>query len=148
MELKDLLAQDLKEAMKDKDVIRKNAVQSVRAAVLQVEKDSRVTLDNDGVIGVIAKEVKKRKDVLPDYEKSGRDDLIAELKREIEVLTGYLPSQLSQEELDEIVKEAIDRIGATSMKDMGKIMADVMPKITGRADGGAVNVTVKKLLGL
>ena len=148
MEIKELLAQDLKEAMKAKDAIRKNAIQSVRAAVLQVEKDSRTTLDNDGVIGVIAKEVKKRKDVLPDYEKSGRDDLIAELKREIEVLTGYLPSQLSQEELDGIVKEAIERLGATSMKDMGRIMADVMPKITGRADGGAVNLSVKKQLGL
>jgi len=148
MSLKEQLAQDLKASMKDKDVIRKNAVQSIRAAVLQVEKDSKVTLDDDGVIGVIAKEVKKRKDVLPDYEKSGRDDLIAELKKEIEVLTGYLPSQLTQEELDGIVKDAIDRIGATSMKDMGKIMADVMPKITGRADGGAVNVTVRKLLGL
>ncbi len=148
MSLKEQLAQDLKTSMKDKDVIRKNAVQSIRAAVLQVEKDSKVTLDDDGIIGVIAKEVKKRKDVLPDYEKSGRDDLIAELKKEIEVLTGYLPSQLTQEELDGIVKDAIDRIGATSMKDMGKIMADVMPKITGRADGGAVNVTVRKLLGL
>lgn len=148
MSLKEQLAQDLKESMKDKDTIRKNAVQSVRAAVLQVEKDSKITLDDDGVIGVIAKEVKKRKDVLPEYEKSGRDELIAELKREIEVLTGYLPSQLTQEELDGIVKEAIDRLGATSMKDMGKIMADVMPKITGRADGSAVNLTVKKLLGL
>ena len=148
MSLKEQLAQDLKASMKEKDVIRKNAVQSVRAAVLQVEKDSKVTLDDDGVIGVIAKEVKKGKDVLPDYEKSGRDDLIADLKKEIEVLTGYLPSQLTQEELDGIVKDAIDRLGATSMKDMGKIMADVMPKITGRADGGAVNLTVKKLLGL
>ena len=148
MSLKEQLAIDLKEAMKDKDTIRKNAVQSVRAAVLQVEKDSKITLDDDGVIGVIAKEVKKRKDVLPDYIKSGRDDLIADLNREIEVLTGYLPSQLSQEELDGIVKEAIDKIGATSMKDMGKIMAEVMPKVTGRADGGAVNLTVKKLLGL
>ena len=148
MSLKEQLANDLKEAMKDKDTIRKNAVQSVRAAVLQVEKDSKITLDDDGVIGVIAKEVKKRKDVLPDYIKSGRDDLIADLNREIEVLTGYLPSQLSQEELDGIVKEAIDKIGATSMKDMGKIMAEVMPKVTGRADGGAVNLTVKKLLGL
>ena len=148
MSLKEQLAQDLKASMKDKDVIRKNAVQSIRAAVLQVEKDSKVTLDDDGVIGVIAKEVKKRKDVLPDYEKSGREELIAELKKEIEVLTGYLPSQLTQEELDGIVKEAIDRLGAASMKDMGKIMADVMPKITGRADGGAVNLTVKKILGL
>lgn len=148
MSLKEQLAQDLKTAMKEKDAIRKNAVQSVRAAVLQVEKDSKITLDDDGVIGVIAKEVKKRKDVLPDYVKSGRDDLIADLKREIEVLTGYLPSQLTQEELDGIVKTAIDKLGATSMKDMGKIMAEVMPKITGRADGGAVNLTVKRLLGL
>ena len=148
MSLKEQLAQDLKASMKDKDVIRKNAVQSIRAAVLQVEKDSKITLDDDGVIGVIAKEVKKRKDVLPDYEKSGREELIAELKKEIEVLTGYLPSQLTQEELDGIVKEEIDRLVATSMKDMGKIMADVMPKITGRADGGAVNLTVKKILGL
>lgn len=148
MSLKEQLAQDLKASMKEKDVIRKNAVQSIRAAVLQVEKDSKVTLDDDGIIGVIAKEAKKRKDVLPDYEKSGREDLIAELKKEIEVLTGYLPSQLTQEELDGIVKDAIDRIGATTMKDMGKIMADVMPKVTGRADGGAVNATAKKLLGL
>lgn len=148
MSLKEVLAQDLKVAMKDKDTIRKNAVQSIRAAVLQTEKDNRIELDDDGIIGVIAKELKKRKDVLPDYEKSGRDDLIAELKKEIEVLTGYLPSQLSQEELDGIVKEAIERLGATSMKDMGKIMADVMPKITGRADGGAVNQAVRKLLGL
>ncbi len=148
MSLKEQLAQDLKASMKDKDFIRKNAVQSIRAAVLQVEKDSKVTLDDDGIIGVIAKEAKKRKDVLPDYEKSGREDLIAELKKEIEVLTGYLPSQLTQEELDGIVKDAIDRIGATTMKDMGKIMADVMPKVTGRADGGAVNATAKKLLGL
>lgn len=148
MSLKEQLAQDLKTAMKEKDAIRKNAVQSVRAAVLQVEKDSKVTLEDDGVIGVIAKEVKKRKDVLPDYIKSGRDDLIADLKREIEVLTGYLPSQLTQEELDGIVKAAIDKLGAVSMKDMGKIMAEVMPKITGRADGGAVNLTVKRLLGL
>lgn len=148
MSLKEQLAQDLKTAMKEKDAIRKNAVQSVRAAVLQVEKDSKVTLEDDGVIGVIAKEVKKRRDVLPDYIKSGRDDLIADLKREIEVLTGYLPSQLTQEELDGIVKAAIDKLGASSMKDMGKIMAEVMPKITGRADGGAVNLTVKRLLGL
>ncbi len=148
MNLKEQLAQDLKSSMKEKDTIRKNAVQSARAAILQVEKDTRVELDDDGIIGVIAKEVKKRKDVLPDYEKSGREDLIADLKKEIEVLTGYLPSQLSQEELDGIVKEAIERLGAVSMKDMGKIMADVMPKITGRADGGAVNLAVKKILGL
>lgn len=144
MPLKDKLMEDLKLSMKEKDIIRKNTVQSIRAAVLQVEKDTKVTLDDDGVIGVIAKEVKKRKDVLPEYEKSGRDDLIADLKREIDILMEYLPSQLSQEELGEIVLNSIKEVGAESMKDMGKIMADVMPKIKGRADGKAVNEIVKK----
>ncbi len=144
MPIKDKLMEDLKLSMKEKDIIRKNTVQSVRAAVLQVEKDTKVTLDDEGVIGVIAKEVKKRKDVLPEYEKSGREDLIADLKREIDILMEYLPSQLSQEELDEIVLNSIKEVGATSMKDMGKIMADVMPKIKGRADGKAVNEIVKK----
>lgn len=144
MPIKDKLMEDLKLSMKEKDIIRKNTVQSVRAAVLQVEKDTKVTLDDEGVIGVIAKELKKRKDVLPEYEKSAREDLIADLKREIDILMEYLPSQLSQEELDEIVLNSIKEVGATSMKDMGKIMADVMPKIKGRADGKAVNEIVKK----
>ena len=144
MPIKDKLMEDLKLSMKEKDIIRKNTVQSVRAAVLQVEKDTKVTLDDEGVVGVIAKEVKKRKDVLPEYEKSGREDLIADLKREIDILMEYLPSQLSQEELDEIVLNSIKEVGAQSMKDMGKIMADVMPKIKGRADGKAVNEIVKK----
>ena len=146
MTLKDKLAEDLKFSMKSKDVIRKNTVQSIRAAVLQVEKDNKVTLDDEGVIEVIAKELKKRKDVLPDYEKSGRDDLIGELKKEIEVLVGYLPSQLTKEELDEIVKKSIETVGATSIKDMGKIMADVLPKVKGRADGKMVNEIVRTYL--
>lgn len=146
MTLKDKLAEDLKLSMKSKDTIRKNTVQSVRAAVLQVEKDNKVTLDDEGVIEVIAKELKKRKDVLPDYEKSGRDDLIGDLKKEIEVLVGYLPSQLTKEELDEIVKKSIESVGAISIKDMGKIMADVLPKVKGRADGKMVNEIVRTYL--
>jgi len=148
MSLKERLAEDLKSAMKDKDVVRKNAVQMIRANVLQVEKDNKVTLDDEGVITIIAKQLKQRKDVLPDYEKSGRDDLIAELKAEMDVIMQYLPEQLSQEELEVIVKEAIDSTGASSMKDMGKIMAEVMPKVKGRADGKAINETAKKLLSL
>ncbi|MBC8595267.1 GatB/YqeY domain-containing protein [Qingrenia yutianensis] len=146
MALKEKLMEDLKLSMKDKDTVRKNTVQSVRAAIKQVEVDNRVELSDDDIIGVIAKEAKKRKDVLPEYEKSGRTDLIDELKREIEILMGYLPSQLSKEELGEIVKNAIAEVGASSMKDMGKIMANVMPKIKGRADGGMVNAIAKELL--
>lgn len=144
--LKEKLMEDLKLSMKDKDTVRKNTVQSVRAAIKQVEVDNRVELSDDDIIGVIAKGAKKRKDVLPEYEKSGRTDLIDELKREIEILMGYLPSQLSKEELGEIVKNAIAEVGASSMKDMGKIMANVMPKIKGRADGGMVNAIAKELL--
>jgi len=118
----------------------------MRASILQVEKDKQITLDEDGIIEVIAKELKKRKDVLPEYEKSGREDLIADLKREIEIITGYLPSQLSHDELDEIVKNAVESTGASSMKDMGKIMQAVMPQIKGRADGKMVNELAKKYL--
>ena len=146
MTLKERLAEDLKLSMKEKDLVRKNTVQGIRAAVLQIEKDKRITLDDEGVIEVIAKELKKRKDVLPDYERSGRDDLITDLKREIEVVTAYLPSQLSYDELDEIVKVAIEETGASQRKDMGKIMKNVMPKIKGRADGKLVNEIASKYL--
>lgn len=146
MSLKEQLAEDLKAAMKAHETVRKNTVQSVRAAVLQVEKDSKVELDDAGVTDVIAKELKKRRDVLPDYEKSGRDDLIAELKQEIDVLTAYLPAQLTREELEAIVKETVESSGAVSMKDMGKLMGLILPKVKGRADGREVNELVKSYL--
>ena len=147
MSLKEQLLEDMKNAMKDKDVIRKNTVQMTRAAILQVEKDSRITLDDDGIIDIIAKEVKKRRDVLPDYEKSGRQDLVDSLKAEIDVLLQYLPKQLTEEELEVIVRQAVQETGATSVKDTGKIMQVVMPQIKGKADGKMINVIVKKILG-
>ena len=146
MSIKETLTQDLKLALKEKDTIKKNTVQGIRAAILQFEKDNLTELDDDGILDVIAKELKKRKDVLPEYEKSGRQDLITQLNREIEIVMGYLPSQLSEDELDEIVKTAVESTGAAGMKDMGKIMAEVMPKIKGRADGKMVNALAKKYL--
>jgi len=146
MSLKDKLMDDLKSAMKDKDTVRKNAVQMVRASVLQVEKDNKITLDDEGVIEVVAKEVKKRKDVLPEYEKSGRQDLIDELTREIEVLMVYLPQQMSEEEIEALVIDAIAQAEAKSMKDIGKVMAVIMPKTKGKADGKVINQFVKKHL--
>ena len=148
MNLKDKLAQDLKTAMKDKDTVRKNVVQMIRAGVLQIEKDKKIVLDDDGVLDVIAKQLKQRKDSLPDYEKSGRSDLIAELKAEIGYLMEYLPEQLSDEELGEIVKEAIASVGAESVKDMGKVMSAVMPKTKGRADGRRINEIARGLLSV
>ncbi len=146
MSLKENLAQDLKLSMKEKDIVRKNTVQGIRAAILQTEKDNRIELDDQGVIDVIAKELKKRKDVLPEYEKSGRDDLITQLNREIEIVMGYLPSQLSEDELDEIIKAAVESTGASTKKDMGKIMAAVLPQVKGRADGKLVNKLASKYL--
>ena len=146
MTLKERLADDLKSAMKEKNVIRKNTVQMVRAAVLQFEKDNKVTLEDDGVLEVIAKQLKQRKDSLPDYEKSGRDDLIANLKAEMDVLMEYLPKQLSREELEVIVKEIIEEVGAASIKDMGKVMAAAKAKTVGRADGRMINEVAKALL--
>ena len=147
MALKEQLAQDLKSSMKNRETIRKNTVQMIRTAILQIEKDKKVTLEDEDILDVIAKQLKQRKDVLPEYEKSGREDLISQLKEEMDVLMGYLPKQLSDEELRPIVEAAVKETGASSMRDMGKVMAAVMPQIKGRADGKAVNAIVKDLIG-
>ncbi len=146
MELKNVLLEDMKTAMRDKDVIKKDTVQLVRAAILQYEKDNKTVLDNEGVIEIIAKEVKRYKDVLPDYEKSGRQDLIDEIHRKIEILMPYLPEQMSEEEMRTTVKEVISQTGATSMKDIGKVMGVIMPKVKGRCDGRALNALIKEYL--
>ena len=146
MSLKDQLGEDLKSAMKEKDTIRKNVVQLIRAGVKQIEVDKRVALDDEGVTEVIAKQLKQRRDSLPEYEKSGRDDLIAQLKREMEILMGYLPKQLSHEELEDIVKEAVLATGAKTIKDIGKVMSYVMPKTKGVADGKEINAIVRSML--
>lgn len=144
--LKEKLLEDLKNCMKEKNIVRKNVIQMVRAAILQVEKDKQVTLDDNQIIDIIAKESKKRKDSLADYEKSGRADLINEIKEEIEILAEYLPKQLSMEEVEAIVKEVIEAEGATSMKDMGKVMKAAKEKIGAASDGRTINEAVKKML--
>lgn len=146
MSLKEQLFADLKAAMKEKDVVRKDTIQLIRSGILQIEKDNKVELDDEGVIEVISKQLKSRRDSLPDFEKSGREDLIEKLNREIEILLGYLPEQLSEEEIQKIVEEAIAATGAASIKEMGKVMGMVTPKVKGRADMKIVGGLVKKLL--
>ncbi len=146
MSLKERLFEDLKTAMKEKDTIRKDTVQLVRSGILQIEKDQKIELDDEGVIEVVSKQLKSRRDSLPDFEKSGRQDLIEKLNKEIEVLLGYLPEQLSEQEIQTIVAEAVAETGASTMKDMGKVMAIVAPKVKGRADNKVVGDFVKKLL--
>ena len=128
MSLKEQLFADLKTAMKEKDTIKKDTIQLIRSGVLQIEKDNKVELDDEGVIEVISKQLKSRRDSLPDYEKSGRQDLIEKLNKEIEVLLSYLPEQLSEDEIQKIVEDAIAQTGASTIKDMGKVMGIVTGK--------------------
>jgi len=146
MSLKDKLLEELKSAMKEKDEIKKNTVTMVRSAILQVEKDNKVTLNDADILEVIAKEVKKRKDSLPEYEKSGREDLINKLKIEIDILFEYLPEQMSEQEIEEVVKQTIAETGSVNIKEMGRVMSAVLAKVKGRADGKIVNQMVKKYL--
>lgn len=144
--MKKRLLEDLKESMKDKNEIKKNAIQMARAGILQIEKDKGIELDDKQIIELIAKEVKKRKDSISDYEKGGREDLVAQIKEEISYLEVYLPKQLSREEITEIVKNIIKETEATSMKDMGKVMKASKEKMGASADGKTINEVVKELL--
>lgn len=146
MSLKEQLFADLKTAMKEKDTVRKDTVQLIRSGILQIEKDKKIELGDEGVTEVIAKQLKSRRDALPEYEKSGREDLIAKLNKEIEILLSYLPEQLSEEEIQTIVADAVAQTGASTMKDMGKVMALVTPQVKGRADNKIVGNLVKKML--
>ena len=144
--MKKRLLEDLKEAMKEKNDVKKNAIQMVRAGILQIEKDKGIELDDQKIIELIAKEVKKRKDSISDYERGGREDLVNQINEEISYLEVYLPKQLSKEEIKEIVKQVIVDTGAESIKDMGKVMKAAKEKIGASADGKSINDVVRELL--
>lgn len=144
--IKEKLMNDLKEAMKNKDLVRKNTIQMVRAAILQVEKDKQIELTETQIVEIIAKEAKKRKDAAQEFEKSGREDLIKQNNEEIAILTEYLPKQLEIDEVEKIVSEVINQVGAISMKDMGVVMKTARERIGASADGKTISDVVKKLL--
>ena len=145
--LKKQITEDMKSAMKAGDKDRLKAVRLIMAAIKQVEVDQRIELDDAGVLSVLDKMVKQRRDSVEQFEKGGRDDLAAIETAEIEVLETYLPEQLSADELAALVDETIAATGAESMRDMGKVMAQIKAKAAGRADMGAVSATVKARLG-
>ena len=145
--LKEKLLEDLKVSMRDKNVVRKNTVQMVRAAILQIEKDTGNEVDDAKIIDIIAKEMKKKKDAMADFEKAARQDLIDQTNEEMKVLEEYLPKQLSREEIKEIVSKVISDVGATSIKDMGIVMKESKSAIGAGADGKTINEVVKELLG-
>lgn len=146
MSLKQRLTDELKDAMKNKDQLRKNVITMIRADIKQIEVDKRVDLTDEDIIEIISKQAKQRRDSIEEFEKGGRQDLVEQAKQEVDVLMDYLPEQLSEEEIETILKEVIAETGANSMKDMGKIMAAAMPKLKGRADGKIVNQIVRKIL--
>lgn len=146
--LKEKLMEDLKSAMKNKEEVRKNTIQMVRAGILQIEKDKGIQVEDDKILEIIAKEVKSKKDALKDFEKANRQDLIDQTNEEIEVLQQYLPKQLTREEIKTELEQIISKIGATTMKDMGAIMKEAKAKMGASADGKTINEVAKEIMGL
>ena len=148
MPLRDQLTEDMKSAMKARETDKLGAIRLLLAAVKQREVDERITLDDSGVIAVIEKMIKQRKDSIAQYEKAARQDLADKEKFEIGVLEAYMPQQLSAAEVDAIIAAAVAESGAKSPADMGKVMALVKPRLAGKADMGKVSGLVKgKLTG-
>lgn len=148
MSLKDRLTEDMKQAMKEKEAgkLRLSVIRMVRASIKNVEIDRKKELSEEEVLDVLAKEVKMRRDALEEFKKGNRPDLVEGLEQEIAVLMQYLPEQLSEAEVRVLAAEAVSKAGAAGPKDMGKVMAVLMPKVKGRADGKLVNTVVKELL--
>jgi uncharacterized protein YqeY len=146
MSLKETLQEDWKTALKNKDNFRAGVLSMTRAAILQVEKTDGSKLDDAAVVDVISKEVKQRRESIVDFEKGNRQDLVDQTQKEIEILLDYLPQQLTEDEIAEIVRSAVNESGASSMKDMSKVMSIIMPDVKGRADGKLVSQIVKQFL--
>ena len=147
MAIKEKLMADFKEAMKANDEVAKNTISFARAAIKQYEVDHREELDDDGIAAILSKQVKMRKDALADFEKAGRTDLIDSYKSEIEILKRYLPEQLSDEKIREIIKGTAAELGIEGgMQNMGKLMGPVMAKVKGLADGNQVKQLVQEFL--
>jgi uncharacterized protein YqeY len=146
MSLKEKLMDDLKIAMKEKDQLRKSVIIMVRASVKQYEVDKKVELDDEDILDIMTKQVKQKRDAIEEFAKGDRQDLVDEAKAEIDILMEYLPPQLTEEEMKQIVSEVVKEVGATTAKDMGKVMSALMPKVKGRADGKMLNQVVKQFL--
>ena len=147
MSLKKKIMEDMKEAMKAKDMLKVSVLRLLNSEIKNKEIDKKGELSDDEILAVIQKAVKQRKESIEQYEKAGRSDLAEKEKKELEILESYLPKPLSEEELNALIDEVIKEVGATSVKDMGKVMQAIMPKVRGRADGKLVNQLVRSKLG-
>jgi uncharacterized protein len=146
MALKDRITDDMKAAMKAGEKERLGAIRLALAAIKQREVDERITLDDAQVLAVLDKMIKQRREAITQFQSGGRADLVAKETAEIAVLQGYLPAQMGEAEIDELIAQSIAAAGASSVKDMGKVMALVKPKAQGRADLGAVSARIKQKL--
>ena len=131
MELWDQLIDDQKKAMKAKEKLRLNVIRSLRSELKNAEIANKGVLTKEEALSVLQREIKRRKEALADYEKANRPTLLKDLEEEIEILSSYLPPQLSEEEIKKMAREAIEKTGVSSKKDMGKVMSDLMPKVKG-----------------
>jgi hypothetical protein len=145
--LRERITEDMKAAMRASDKERLSTIRMVQAAIQQREVDERITLDDAQVIAVLEKMVKQRRESIVQFEQGGRQDLADKEKSEIVLLQHYLPAQLTEAEVDAIIRDAIASTGAASVKDMGKVMAAVKARAAGRADMGAVSARIKATLG-
>ena len=150
MTLKDQLNEDLKTAMRSGDETRKSVIRLLRSAILNAEKSGTqkpIELDNDGVITVLSRQAKQRRDSIEAFVQGGRQDLVHQEEAELEIITEYLPKQMTEEEVRTLATKAINEIGASGPAEMGKVMGSLMPKIKGMVDGKIVRKIVTDLLG-
>ena len=147
MSLKERMQTELKEAMKAHDEIKVSTLRLLNSAIKNKEIDERKPLDDEGLLAILSTAAKQRRESIEQYEKGGRQDLADKEKAELAIIQGYLPQQLSKDEVAAVIKETIAETGAAGAKDMGKVMKALMPKVKGKADGKLVNELVKELLG-
>ncbi|MEE2881013.1 MAG: GatB/YqeY domain-containing protein [Chloroflexota bacterium] len=147
MTIKERLEEDIKQTMRDRNQPRLGALRFLKNAVLMLEKDKQIILDDTGVSEVIAKQVKDRRESIIMFEKGGRKDLVAKESVELAVLEEYLPPQMSVDELSNVIRDVIEELGALTLQDKGKVMGKLMPQVRGLADGAEVNDLVEKMLG-
>jgi len=148
MTLRTIILEDQKKAMKERSKQKLSTLRMLTSAIKNVEIEKQHELSDEEVLEVIARQAKQLKDAMKDFESGGRDDLLEKTKSELGVLEAYLPEQLSDEELEKVVKATAEKVGASSSADMGKIMGAVMGQVKGKADGNRVRAIVQKLLSL
>jgi|SRR5690606_31854986 uncharacterized protein YqeY len=141
------LQEALKDAMKNKDAVRRDVIRLTQSAIKQVEIDTRKELTPEEVVSILQKEVKTRRETIDELKGAGRMEAAAEAEAELKIVESFLPAMMSREEITALVKQAIAETGATNAKEMGKVMGKLMPQVKGRADGGLVNQIVRELLG-